>query len=417
MGIKILKGGLLMGKKRVLLVWGLCGLFLMLTVLLQVGIALAQDTIKIGAVLPLSKAAFAQAGEEQRRGLLMALEEVNQAGGVLGKKVDLIIEDDTGEPSVGIAAAEKLLTRDKVVALIGGYSSTITYAQLNAIQRLEPFVAWVGASSTKVEHEFGPKRWFFHYHPWDYHRQSTIRDFLLSISPRPKIIAIAYEDGIYGTTSRDYAVKYLKEKGFEVVFDERFKSGSSDFTPMLTKIKKVNPEVFYWVAYAGDTTLLMKQAKEIDFNPKLFLSVAINFPQYKPSLGATGDYVGGVDVWIPGMKLPETVKWMEKFNKAYPGRTPEYWVPLAYTNLMTVVDAIKRAGSTDKEKLIAAMEKTDYNSPVGKMTFKKSEEGGLHQAIDEQIITQWQSGVSYVVYPTSKATGKLIYPTPNWKNR
>lgn len=403
--------------KRSFVVWGLCGLFLGLTILNPAATALAQDTIKIGAVLPLSKAAFAQAGEEQRRGLLMALEEVNQAGGVLGKKVDLIIEDDTGEPSVGIAAAEKLLTRDKVVALIGGYSSTITYAQLNAIQRLEPFVAWVGASSTKVEHEFGPKRWFFHYHPWDYHRQSTIRDFLLSLSPRPKTVAIAYEDGIYGTTSRDYAVKYLKEKGFEVVFDERFKSGSSDFTPMLTKIKKANPEVFYWVAYAGDTTLLMKQAKEIDFNPKLFLSVAINFPQYKASLGATGDYVAGVDVWIPGMKLPETVKWMEKFNKAYPGRTPEYWAPLAYSNLMTVVEAIKRAGSTDKEKLIAAMEKTDYNSPMGRMSFKKSEEEGLHQAIDEQIITQWQSGVSYVVYPASKATGKLIYPTPDWKKR
>jgi branched-chain amino acid transport system substrate-binding protein len=80
---------------------------------------------------------------------------------------------------------------------------------------------------------------------------------------------------------------------------------------------------------------------------------------------------------------------------------------------MTVVDAIKRAGSTDKEKLIAAMEKTNYDSPLGKITFKKSEEGGLHQAIDEQIITQWQSGVSYVVYPASKATGKLLYPTPN----
>ncbi|HXZ38433.1 MAG TPA: amino acid ABC transporter substrate-binding protein [Thermodesulfobacteriota bacterium] len=386
-------------------------------VAVQAGTAIAQDTIKIGAVLPLSKAAFAQAGEEQRRGLLMALEEVNQAGGVLGKKVELTIEDDTGEPSVGIAAAEKLIARDKVVALIGGYSSTITYAQLNAIQRYEPFVAWVGASSTKVEHEFGPKRWFFHYHPWDYHRQSTVRDFLLSISPQPKAVAVAYEDGIYGTTSRDYVVKYLKEKGFNVVFDERFKSGSSDFTPMLTKIKRTNPEVFYWVAYAGDTTLIMKQAKEIDFNPKLFLSVAVNFPQYKPSLGATGDYVSGVDVWVPGMKLPETVKWMEKFKKAYPDRTPEYWVPLAYTNLMTVVEAIKGAGSTDKEKLIAAMEKTDYNSPMGKMTFKKSEEGGLHQAIDEQIVTQWQAGVSHVVYPASKATSKLIYPTPNWKSR
>jgi len=405
-----------MRRREFLFIWALCGSMVFLGFLSGVP-AMAQDTIKIGAVLPLSKAAFAQAGEEQRRGLLMALEDINQAGGVLGKKVELIIEDDTGEPSVGIAAAEKLLTRDKVVALIGGYSSTITFAQMNAIQRLEPFVAWVGASSTKVENEFGPKRWFFHYHPWDYHRQSTIRDFLLSISPRPKTVAVAYEDGIYGTTSRDYVVKYLKEKGFEIVFDERFKSGSSDFTPMLTKIKRTNPEIFYWVAYAGDTTLIMKQAKEIDFNPKLFLSVAINFPQYKESLGATGDDVAGVDVWIPGMKIPEAVKWMEKFKKAYPGRTPEYWAPLGYTNLMTVVDAIKRAGSTDKEKLIAAMEKTDYNSPMGRITFKKSEEGGLHQAIDEQIITQWQAGVSQVVYPANKATGKLVYPTPNWKNR
>ena len=403
--------------KRIGYILVLCGLGLMVAGLIYGGPVMAQDTIKIGAVLPLSKAAFAQAGEEQRRGLLMALEEINQAGGVLGKKVELIIEDDTGEPSVGIAACEKLLTRDKVVALIGGYSSTITYAQLNAIQRLEPFVAWVGASSTKVEHDFGPKRWFFHYHPWDYHRQSTIRDFLLSVSPRPKTVAVAYEDGIYGTTSRDYVVKYLTEKGFEIVFDERFKSGSSDFTPMLTKVKKANPDVFYWVAYAGDTTLIMKQAKEIDLNLKLFLSVAINFPQYKESLGATGDYVAGVDVWIPGMKLSETVKWMEKFKKAYPGRTPEYWAPLAYTNLMTVVNAIKRAGSTAKEKLIESMEKTDYNSPLGRMTFKKSEEGGLHQAIDEQIITQWQAGVSQVVFPPNKATSKLIYPTPNWKNR
>jgi branched-chain amino acid transport system substrate-binding protein len=406
-----------MASKRRLWSWGPWAVLILFVMAGQTGNAIAQDTIKIGAVLPLSKAAFAQAGEEQRRGLLMALEEINQAGGVLGKKVELIIEDDTGEPSVGIAAAEKLIARDKVVALIGGYSSTITYAQLNAIQRYEPFVAWVGASSTKVEHEFGPKKWFFHYHPWDYHRQSTVRDFLLSLSPPPKAVAVAYEDGIYGTTSRDYVVKYLKEKGLNVVFDERFKSGSSDFTPMLTKIKRTNPEIFYWVAYAGDTTLIMKQAKEIDFNPKLFLSVAVNFPQYKPSLGATGDYVSGVDVWIPGMKLPETVKWMEKFRKAYPDRTPEYWVPLAYTNLMTVVEAVKKAGSTDKEKLIAAMQETDYNSPMGKMTFKKSEEGGLHQAIDEQIVTQWQAGVSHVVYPASKATSKLIYPTPNWKSR
>lgn len=409
-----------MGKKY-LLNLALLGLGLIFTVFLSGGPVIAQDTIKIGAVLPLSKATFSQAGEDQRRGLLMALEEINQSGGVLGKKVELIIEDDRGESSVGIAGAEKLLTQDKVVALIGGYSSTITFAQLNAIQRLEPFVAWVGGTSSMVRQAFGSKRWFFHYHPWDYHVQSTIRDFLLSLSPGPsgpKTVAIAYEDGLYGTTSRDYAVKYLKENGFEIVFDERFKSGSSDLiTPMLAKIKKINPDIFYWIAYAGDTTLIMKKAKEIDFNPKLFLSAAINFPQYKGSLGATGDYVSGADLWIPEMALPTTVKWMEKFKKIYPERTPEYWAPIAYTNLITVADAIKRAGSTEKEALITAMEKTDYDSPLGRITFKKSEEGGLHQGIDKLIITQWQKGVSYVVYPASNATGKLIYPTPTWENR
>lgn len=396
---------------------GLTAFLMVLTFVFVSPKASAQKVIKIGAIIPLSKASFAEAGEEQRRGFLMALDEINKSGGVLGKKVDLIIEDDQGQPSVGIAAAEKLITRDKVVALIGGYSSTVTYAQLNAIQRYKPLVAWIGASSTKVEHAFGPKEWFFHYHPWDYYRQSTVRDFLLGINPRPKTVAIAYEDGIYGTSSRDYAVKYLKEKNFKIVFDEGFKSGSSDFTPMLTKIKNVNPDVFYWVAYAGDTTLIMKQAKEIDLNPKLFLSVAINFPQYKPSLGATGDYVAGVDVWIPGMKLPETVAWMKKFEKLYPKRTPEYWVPLAYTNLMTVVDAIKRAGTTDKDKVIAAMKKTHYNSPLGLITFEKSEEGGLHQAIRQQIITQWQNGVSQVVFPENEATAKLLYPTPKWSSR
>jgi branched-chain amino acid transport system substrate-binding protein len=84
---------------------------------------------------------------------------------------------------------------------------------------------------------------------------------------------------------------------------------------------------------------------------------------------------------------------------------------------MTVVDAIRKAGTTDKDKVIQALAKTDYNSPVGRITFKKSEEGGLNQAMDEQIITQWQKGVSQVVFPEKKATAKLLYPTPNWKNR
>lgn len=394
------------------------GLVLLMLVPLACGRTPAgEKTIKIGAILPLSGGAMAQAAEQQQRGLKMALDEINAAGGVLGKQVELIIEDDKGDPSTGVAAAEKLITKDKVVALIGGYSSTITAAIMGAISKYEPVVVWAGASSTKVERDYGPKKWFFHIHPWDYHRQRTVANFLASVDPKPRTVALAYEDGVYGTTSADYARRYLKEVGLQVVFDEPFKSGSSDFTPLLTKVKKANPDVFYWVAYAGDTLLIMKQAKELDFNPKLFLTVAINFPEYKKSLGATGDWVAGVDVWVPGMIVKGQENWMEKYNRLYPNSSPEYWAPLAYGNLYTVVDAIKRAGTTEKGKLIEALEKTDLVTPLGRWTFRASEEGGLHQAISEQIITQWQEGKSVVVFPKEKANGEFKYPTPPWKQR
>ncbi len=382
----------------------------------SLGVATAKGVIKVGVLSPLSGGTFAEAGQEQRRGFLMALHKINGQGGVLGKKIKLIYEDTKCNPSTGVSAARKLVEKDKVVALLGGYSSTVTYAICGAIRRYKPLMLWIGASSTKVEHFVGKERWFFHFHPWDYHRQSTVRDFLLSIKARPKTIAFAYEDGLYGTTSADYFKKYAKKAGFKLVMCEPYKTGSSDFAPLLTKAKSLHPDVFYSVGYAGDYILQIKQAKEINFSPKLFLIVAPNFPGYK-KLGKAGDYVAGVDVWVPSLPIPGLKQWLADYHKLYPGRTPEYWAPLAYANLLVLVDAIKRAGTTNKSALIKALEKTNLMTPIGRITFKPSEEGGLHQAISKLIITQWQNGKSIVVWPSNEATGKLIYPVPPWNKR
>ncbi len=372
-----------------------------------------KEPIKIGAVIPLSGGPFAEAGQEQRLGLLMAEKEINEKGGILGRKLELIIEDDQCKSDTGIAASTKLLTQDKVVALIGGYSSTITYAEMNAISSYKPIVVWMGASSTKVEHKFGPEKWFFHLHPWDYHRQSTVVDFLSSLNPKPKTIALTYEDGIYGTTSADYFRKYAKEAGFKFVFDEPHKSGSSDFTSLLTKAKETNPDIFYSVSYAGDYIVQIKEAKEIGFHPKLFTIVAPLFPNYKESLGEAGDYVVGVNPWAQTLKIPGLQDWLTRFHRMYPEKKEiEYWVPLGYTNLMCVADAINRAGSLDKDKIIAALEKTDLNTPFGKLTFKPSKEGGLHQGFSKLVMIQWQHMKPVVVFPENVAGGKVIYPAP-----
>ncbi len=379
------------------------------------GEASGQDTgpIKIGVVIPLSGGPFAEAGMESRIGFQMAEKEINASGGLLGRQIQLIIEDDQSKPETGIAACTRLITQEGVIALMGGYSSTITYAQMNAIQNYEPLMIWGGASSTKVEHEFGNRRWFFHMHPWDYHRQSTVVGFLSSINPKPKTIALTYEDGIYGTTSADYFRKYALAAGFEIVLDEPHKSGVADFTSLLTKAKNKNPDIFYSVSYAGDYIIQIKQAREIGFKPKAFVIVAPLFPNYVSSLGELGDNIVGVNPWAPTLNIEGLQDWMKRFHSQYPEKQSfEYWLPLSYSSLMALAEAIRIAGTTEKEALIAALEKMELNTPFGTVSFKPSEEGGLHQAFTNLVMVQWQKLQPVVVYPPNVAGNKLVYPLP-----
>jgi len=399
------------------------GFILALAILILVGMpAFAQwgtkkakkdEPIRVAAIIPLSGGAFAEAGQEMRMGYLMALSEINESGGILGRKLELTIEDDQCKPETGIAAYTRLLSKGNITAFIGGYSSTITYAECNAVQSYEPLMVWIGASSTSVEHEFGAKKWFFHMHPWDYHRQSTVTAFLKDISPKPKTIAVTYEDGIYGTTSVDYFRKYAKEAGFTIVFDEPHKSGSSDFTSLLTKVKALNPDVFYDVSYAGDYILQIKQAKEIGFSPKAFVIVAPMFPKYVESLGDAGNNIVGVNPWAPSTKITGFPEWEQRFKSLYPEKKSyEYWLPLAYTNLMTVAEGIKKAGTTDKEKVIAALEKLDMNTPFGRMKFEPSLENGIHECFTNLVMVQWQNLKPMVVYPKESAAAPFVYPKP-----
>lgn len=390
----------------------------LLCIFMLAGTAFAAGTqedapIRVAAIIPLSGGAFAEAGQEMRVGMLMAQQEINNAGGVLGRKLELVIEDDQSKPETGIASFTRLLSQGNITAFIGGYSSTITYAQLNAVQGYEPLTVWIGASSTKVEHDFGPKDWFFHLHPWDYHRQSTVTNFLKEVSPKPKTVALTYEDGIYGTTSADYFKRYAKEAGFEVVFDEPHKSGSADFTSLLTKVKALNADVFYSVSYAGDYIVQIKQSKELGFSPKAFMIVAPMFPKYIDSLGAAGENVVGVNPWAPSLKIAGLPEWQAKLASLYPEKKSyEYWLPLGYTNVMVVAEAIKKAGSTDKAKVIEALKKIDLSTPFGQLQFKPSLEGGLHQSFTELVMVQWQNQKPVVVYPKSVAGAPFVYPRP-----
>jgi branched-chain amino acid transport system substrate-binding protein len=386
----------------------------------------AADTVKIGVILPLT-GKNAVIGQEEKRGIDMAIEKINAAGGVLKKQVELIIEDNRGDPTVIVSAAEKLITRDKVVALTGGYSSVESLAFLAAMKKYEPVCVWQGGSAIKIDEMYGKERWFFMVHPRSPDYQRDIANFLNSIQPKPKRTGFAYEDTSYGVDQSKVAKEYLTESGFELVTFEPFKAGSLDFSALLTKIKGTKPDVFYWIGYAGDSILITKQAKELGFAPKMLLdTVGVGFPEFYDSMKKDAEYVCGIEVWNPSTKFPaskeypqfypKTTDWVAEYKKQF-NKEPNYWSVISYVALMTLTNGINKAGTTEKEKLIAALEATDTMTPMGHIKFFKNKFGAIHQSFHEMVIFQWQKGEKVVLWPKQAAGGKLWYPMPAWDKR
>lgn len=377
-------------------------------------------TIKIGAIIPLT-GSQASIGEEEQRGLQMAMDKL-KGRQILGKKVEIKVEDDKSDPTSGVSAVEKLLTKDQVWALIGGYSSTTSYSIMGAIRNRQPLTVWSGGGSVKLEDDFGKEKWFFHLHPWDYHYQESIGQFVGTINPKPQSIAIAYEDQLYGTSHAKIAKPILEQLGLKVVLYEPFKSGATDYTPLLTKVKNLNPDVFYWIGYTGDSILLTRQAKEIGLNPKMMMdTVGVGVPDYRKAVGSNAEGVVGIEVWSPAatfpasdkyaQDFPSTETWVKEYTQRY-NREPNYWSLITYVNALVLTQAIERAGSLDKEKVIAELEKTDTMTPMGPLTFFKTKVA-IHQGYTKMVVFQWQNGSKQILWP--KATGQLIYPKPAWK--
>ena len=389
----------------------------------------AQDEIKIGGIVSLtgSKAAL---GQEEKRGYEMALDKINSLGGVLKKKVNLILEDNRFDPSVSVSAAEKLINKDKVAAITGGYGSTETLATLAALKKYEPVVLWQGAGAEKIEALYGKEPWFFHLHPWGYYSILDLRNFFLTLDPKPQNIAIAYEDTSYGVDYSKFAKKFWSEAGFKIVAFEPFKSGSFDYTPLITKLKGIQPtpDIFYWVGYVGDGVLMMRQSREMNFNPKVFLDAAgVGFPEFKEQLGKNSEYVLGIDIWSPNVKFPASTKhpklfpssedWVKEYKDRYSGREPNYWSIISYVAFAATCQAIEQAGTTEKSKVVEALKNLDTMTPMGRLKFEPGLYGSLHQGFRQGLVFQWQDGEKQIVFPVDVQTGKVKYPTPNWESR
>ncbi len=373
-----------------------------------------EAPVKIGIIIPLSGPA-ADSGQQMRNGYLTALSEIEENGWILdGRKIELIFEDGKGDPTTSVAAMEKLVTRDNTEIILGTISSTVDAALVEPMSRYEPIFGCTGGASVSVENAFGDAPWFFHYHPWEYDNVRSLGETLIELGGAGKLL-VAYEDGIFGTSNIEMITEILVPQGFELVKTLPFKSGSADLSSVLTQAKNVDHDYYIWIGYPADATTMASQMKEINYSPKITVGYTPGWPDGFGDL-PEGEYMLALGMWSPTIPTESSQKFVEAYTEAS-GQPPKtYWAAMAYINLATMADAIDKAGSTDKEAIIAALEAGSWDTPLGPLEFHQSRVSP-HAGFDYQVLMQWQNGALEVIAPKELATADSVFPVPPWDER
>jgi len=371
-----------------------------------------EGPIKLGAVLPLGDITGAQAAKAME----LAVDEINAAGGVLGRELEVIVIDSEFDAAKGAAAIDRLATVDEVDIFIGGMSSGVHLGQIPTLKKYEKVTVWIGAASSLVEDAVQGLDWYFHIHPWDYLQGQSYVDGWAAIEEEYPLITIdkafwAYEDGAFGTGS--YQGSLIAHEDWENI-GESFTSaalGGGDYRSILRLAQEEDPDIFIWVGYGADALPIMEQALEIGFTPPLFVGSPPGWPSdFGESPLAEGVIAYGM--WAPAISNVSAVSqaFWDGYIAMYDEEPATYFAPLGYTNVYVVAEAIERAGTLEKEALIDALEATEYESPVGEtLTFTASNLID-HQGFRGQKILQWQDGEQQVIWPFEFATALPRYP-------
>jgi len=370
----------------------------------------ASDPILIGVPLPLT-GNLSQAGQSVLRGIRYAAEQANRSGGLLGHPIKLVVEDTKSEPNTAATVATGMATRDKVYAFVGGFGSTADMALLQSIKRFQPIFIHASSGSVKLEQTFGGEPWYFHVYAWDYHRQAANVAFFKSLNPEPKTIAIAYEDSLYGSDAARYAEQYLTPAGFQIVMREPFKSGTPDFSPVLDRVKRLNPDIFYVIGYAADNLQVVRQARDLNISPKLMLLAGAG--EKRPDFGDSGTNIAVILEWAAEQKTPDNSALIKGASEIEPKTDVlSAQVMTGYSGMNSLIEAVRKGTSLERESVLKMLTSLKFDTPFGALQYKKSTGGALHQMLSEKdlIVVQFRAKGEDVVFPPEKASGTIVYP-------
>jgi branched-chain amino acid transport system substrate-binding protein len=390
---------------------------------LMSNVAAAQvKEVVIGVVYPLSGAS-AQIGVDAQHAFGTAADIINNAmdlklplakdaglPGLGGAKVRLVFADHQGDPQKGRAEAERLITQEKVSALIGSYQSSVAVTISQIAERYQtPFIS--ADNSSPSLHRRGLK-YYFRAAAHDEMFSTAMFDFFDALRKKGQKIetlALFHEDTIFGTDSANAQLKLAADRGYKIVADIKYRANSPSLTAEVQQLKAADADVLMPSSYTTDGILLVKTMAELGYKPK-----NAGFSE-KALYDAVGDKLSGV-ISRGSFSLDLAAKRPEvgKINEMYKAKSGKDFNDLTsrqFMGLIVMADAINRAKSVDGEKIREALVATDMPGDVTIMPWKRVKFDEMGQNNDaDPVLLQYVGGKFVTIAPPQAAVAEAVWP-------
>lgn len=307
------------------------------------GAASAQDTIKIGEYASLTgkEAAF---GQSSHKGTLMAIEEINAAGGVLGRKIELITDDNQSKQGESATIVKKLIFREKVVGILGEVASMRSLEAAPLCQAYKTPMISPSSTNPKVT-EIG--NYIFRVCFIDPFQGTVMAKFAKDTLKIRRVAVLTSVSSAYSVGLAKYFKQRFTEDGGEVVIEQKFTEGDKDFNAQLTAIKAAGVEGIFVPGYYTEAALISRQARELDMRIPLFGGDGWEAPELVKIGGEAVEGCYYSTHYSPEVDTPAVRGFVARFKARYNGEVPDAMAALGFDSAQVMVDAIRRANSTE----------------------------------------------------------------------
>ena len=396
------------------------------------GVTATGETIKLGAIYPLT-GSVAAIGENIRHGLEMAVDEVNAAGGVNGKQIELVWGDTQGDPKIGMSEAERLITQENVVALVGCYQSAVTEVVAQVAQQYQiPLISAISSATALTTHD---NQYFYRLALNNMSNIENMLKFTKSASDKMNLnlkkFAVFTDNSVLGQEVVDSAKLFADKYGFQLVDTVVHNTEASDLSPEIMKLKGLDIDFVIASQYVADAILATNTMKELNFKPKMYVTMAAGYidPSYLQNVGANGN--GMVTLAEFAADSPRGATENAKFKAAY-GVDMNGHSAMAYTAIWLYKNifelAEKNEGEITRESVQQELsvcnftgakfpDGTPFILPYDTITFSDDVEmnGVKHTNLNPNAVptfVQVQNGAYVSVWPWDVAKADIAYPAP-----